>query len=158
MDEYVRIGECMTTQCLQKFVRGINEIFGQEYMRRPNNNDINRLLQIGDAGGFPGKLDFIDCMHWEWKNYPVAWQGQYRRGDHCKSTIIFEVVTSQDLWIWHAFFGVASSNNDINVLNQSLVFDDVLQGWAPPIQFTINGTPYNMRYYLAYGIYSNWAC
>ena len=38
MDEYVRIGECMTTQCLQKFVRGINEIFGQEYMRRPNNN------------------------------------------------------------------------------------------------------------------------
>ena len=63
MDEYVRIGECMTTQCLQKFVRGVNEIFGQEYLRRPNNNDINRLLQIGDARGFPGKLDFIDCMH-----------------------------------------------------------------------------------------------
>ena len=26
---------------------------------------------------------------------------------------------SHDRWIWHAFFGVAGSNNDINVMNQS---------------------------------------
>ena len=52
MDEYVRIGECTTTQCLQKFVRGVNEIFGQKYLRRPNNNDINCLLQIKYAWGF----------------------------------------------------------------------------------------------------------
>ena len=77
VDEYVRIGECTATQCLQKFVRGVNEIFGQEYLRRPNNNDINCLLQIGDARGFPGMLGSIDCMHWEWKNCPIAWQGQY---------------------------------------------------------------------------------
>ncbi|KAG4922284.1 hypothetical protein JHK82_051254 [Glycine max] len=49
VDEYVRIDECTATQCLQKFVRGVNEIFGQEYLKRPNNNDINHLLQIGDA-------------------------------------------------------------------------------------------------------------
>jgi len=42
------------------------------------------------------------------------------------------------------------------VLNQSPVFDDVLQGRAPPVQFTINETPYNMGYYLAYGIYPDW--
>ncbi|KAL5180858.1 hypothetical protein HKD37_01G001911 [Glycine soja] len=30
-------------------------------------------------------------------------------------------------------------------------------GRAPPIQFTINETPYNMRYYLAHGIYLDWA-
>ena len=30
VDEYVRIGECTATQCLQKFVRDVNEIFGQE--------------------------------------------------------------------------------------------------------------------------------
>ena len=98
-------------------------------------------------------LGSIDCMHLEWKNCPVAWHDQYRRGDNRKPTIILEVVASQDLWIWHAFFGVAGSNNDINVLNQSLVSDDILQGRAPPIQFTINGTPYNMGYYLTDGIY-----
>ncbi|KAH1255779.1 hypothetical protein GmHk_04G011841 [Glycine max] len=39
-----------------KFVRGVNEIFGQEYLRRPDNNDINHLLQIGDAQGFSDML------------------------------------------------------------------------------------------------------
>ena len=73
VDEYVRIDECTATQCLQKFVRGVNEIFGQEYLRRLNNNDINHLLQIGDAQGFSDMLGSIDCMHWEWKNCLVAW-------------------------------------------------------------------------------------
>jgi len=62
-------------------------------------------------------LGSTDCMHREWENCPVAWQGQYRRGDHRKPTIILEAVALQDLWIWHTFFRVASSNNDINVLN-----------------------------------------
>ena len=44
----------------------------------------------------------------------------------------------------------------LNVLNQPPVFDEVLQGRAPPVQFTINGTPYNMGYYLADGIYLDW--
>ena len=48
-------------------------------------------------------LGSIDCIHWELKNYPISWQGQYRRGDHRKPTIILKVVASQDLWIWHAF-------------------------------------------------------
>ena len=65
MDEYARISECTTTQCLQKFVRGVNEIFGQEYLIRPNNNDINCLLQIKDARGFSGMLGSINCMHWK---------------------------------------------------------------------------------------------
>ena len=42
------------------------------------------------------------------------------------------------------------------MLNQSPVFDDVLQGRAHLVQFTINGTPYNMGYYLADGIYPDW--
>ncbi|XP_074355634.1 uncharacterized protein LOC141695274 [Apium graveolens] len=50
---------------------------------------------------------------------------------------IFEVASS-DLWIWHAFFGVVGSNNDINVLDRSPVFDDVLQGRAPEHEFVDN--------------------
>ncbi|XP_058768837.1 uncharacterized protein LOC131642629 [Vicia villosa] len=157
VDEYVRIGESTAIECLERFVRGVNEVFGAEYLRRPNNNDVEHLLQMGESRGFPGMLGSIDCMHWEWKNCPVAWKGQFCRGDHGKPTIMLEAVASQDLWIWHAFFGIAGSNNDINVLNQSNVFNDILEGRAATVQYTINGNPYNMGYYLADGIYPEWA-
>ena len=42
------------------------------------------------------------------------------------------------------------------MLNQSPVFNDILQCRALPVQFTINGTSYNMGYYLADGVYSYW--
>ncbi|CAN1267940.1 hypothetical protein LINPERPRIM_LOCUS12970 [Linum perenne] len=102
-------------------------------------------------------LGSIDCMHWPWKNCPVDWKGQFTRGDQGVPTIMLEAVASQDLWIWHAFFGVAGSNNDINVLNQSPLFNDVLGGYSPDIQFTVNGTTYTKGYYLADGIYPEWA-
>jgi hypothetical protein len=69
---------------------------------------------------------------------------------------MLEAVSSQDLWTWHAFFGVAGSNNDINVLNQSPLFTEVLQGRAPEVNFTVNETEYKMGYYLADGIYPAW--
>ena len=65
VDDYVRIGETTAVECLDRFVRGVCEIFGPEYLRRPNNDDIQRLMQMGEARGFPGMLGSIDCMHWE---------------------------------------------------------------------------------------------
>jgi hypothetical protein len=77
----------------------------------------------------------------------------YTHGDHGVPTIILEEVASHDRWIWHAFFGVAGSNNDINVLNQSHLFVEQLRGEAPKVQYSINGREYNIGYYLADGIY-----
>ncbi|GKB81506.1 ribonuclease H-like domain-containing protein [Tanacetum coccineum] len=62
-------------------------------------------------------------------------------------------VVSQDLWIWHAFFGVDGSNNDINVLYQSPLFNDLKTGRAPEIPFVANGVTYPSGYYLVDGIY-----
>ncbi|XP_057740402.1 uncharacterized protein LOC130957575 [Arachis stenosperma] len=46
-----------------------------------------------------------------------TWKGMYMSGYRGVATIVLEVVASSDLWIWHAFFEVSSSNNDINVLD-----------------------------------------
>ena len=45
-----------------------------------------------------------------------------RHGKECiavKAVIVLEAVASEDTWIWHAFFGLPGTLNDINVLNRS---------------------------------------
>ncbi|QHO54546.1 uncharacterized protein DS421_2g57730 [Arachis hypogaea] len=101
-------------------------------------------------------LGSINCMHWQWKNCPKAWKGMYMSGYRGVATMVLEVVAYSDLWIWHAFFRVSGSNIDINVLDHSPVFDDILNDRAPEVNYTINGNNYTMGYYLAYGIYSEW--
>lgn len=77
-DQYVRIGETTAIESLKMFVEAIiDDIFGDEYLRPPNENDTARLLAIGEQRGFPGMLGSIDCMHWKWENYPSTWQGMY---------------------------------------------------------------------------------
>ena len=81
-DEYVRIGESTALESLRKFVDAVVEIFGDEYLRYPNEADIARLLAMGEKKGFPGMLGSIDCMHWAWKNCPyenrVSTRGTWR--------------------------------------------------------------------------------
>jgi len=155
-DEYVRIGESTTLESLRRFVVAVVDIFEDEYLRHPNEADIARLMALGEKKGFPGMLGSIDCMHWEWKNCPYEKQGQYK-GHVNKPTIILEVVASHNLHIWHAFFGMPGSHNDINVLHRSPLFANLAEGRAPEMKYTINGHDYTMGYYLADGIYPSWA-
>ncbi|XP_020271761.1 uncharacterized protein LOC109846932 [Asparagus officinalis] len=133
-DEYVRIGESTAIVCLKRFYRAIVEVYGDEYLRTPNVDDVARLLQKGEER---------------------AWAGQYL-GRHGGPTIILEAVASYDLWIWHAYFGLPGSNNDINVLQSSNFFDNLSQGIAPPAHYTIQGKNYDVSYYLADSIYPKW--
>ena len=152
VDEYVRLGETTARKCLHQFTNAIIHLFGDEYLRSPTPEDLQRLLYIGEQRGFPGMVGSIDCMHWEWKNCPAAWKGMYSRGTG-KPTIVLEAVADYDLWIWHAFFGAPGTMNDLNILDRSPVFDDVINGIAPQVNFYVNGHPYHLAYYLTDGIY-----
>ena len=98
LDEYVRIGETITIECVKRFCQGVVEIFGPEYLRSPNAADISRLLRKANQRGFPGMLGSLDCMHWVWKNCPSAYHGMYTGHVH-RPTIVLEAVASYDLWI-----------------------------------------------------------
>ncbi|GJW33126.1 putative harbinger transposase-derived protein, partial [Tanacetum coccineum] len=100
VNEYLRISGAVTRKSLMAFVRGVISCFGDKYLRRPNEDDLARLLYVGEQHGFSGMTGSIDCMHWEWKNCPTGWAGQYV-GRSGKPTIILEAIASYDLWIWH---------------------------------------------------------
>ena len=97
----------------------------------------------------------IDCMHWMWKNCPYAWKGAFQ-GKEGAPTLVLEAVCDHRLWICHSFSGMAGSNNDLNVLDRSHLFTDLIRGESSRITFFINGNEYCHGYYLADGIYPDW--
>ncbi|XP_047949319.1 uncharacterized protein LOC125195176 [Salvia hispanica] len=128
-DEYLQMGETTSLEVLRQFCKGMREVFGPEFLRKSTSDECQRLLDMhGAVHSFPGMMGIIDCMHWEWKNCPVAWKGQFTTG----------------------------SNNDINVLQSSPLFNDECRGEGPEISFVANGTQYRGGYYLADGIYPRW--
>ncbi|XP_073271458.1 uncharacterized protein [Primulina huaijiensis] len=137
-DEYIKIGESTAIECMQRFCRAIVEVFAEQYLRSPTSNDVARLLYIGEQRGFSGMLGSLDC----------------RSGS---PTIILEAVADYDLWIWHAYFCIPGSNNDINVLEASDLFSNLAQGIAPTAHYRIGQKEYDMGYYLADGIYPKWS-
>ena len=105
--------------------------------------DIQRIYEVhGEKHGFPGMLGSLDCTHVGWAMCPTAWRGQFHRGD---------------LWFRHAFFGVAGSNNDLNVIDQSPLFDDLIDRVEPPQSFYANNVNFKYDYYLVDVIYNKWA-
>jgi hypothetical protein len=49
------------------------------------------------------------------KDCPFSWKGMYN-GHKGACSVVLEAVVDHDMWIWHAFFNMARSHNNINVL------------------------------------------
>ena len=94
VDEYLKIGASTAIECIKKFASGIIEVFGEEYLRKLNQADVDRLLQVAETRDFPDMLGSIDCMHWEWKNCPTAWKTSFQKQIYKVPTIILETIAS----------------------------------------------------------------
>ncbi|QHO38387.1 uncharacterized protein DS421_4g119920 [Arachis hypogaea] len=53
VDDYVRIGDTTTIECLKKFVEGVISVFEDEYLQKSNSNDVRRLPQMVEGRDFP---------------------------------------------------------------------------------------------------------
>jgi hypothetical protein len=97
-DEYCRLGGSTAHECMRRFVIAIRGSFESRYLRQPTREDFECQMRINKDRGFPGMFGSLDCMHWTWKNCPVAWQEQFQDKDKNRS-IILEAIADQSLWI-----------------------------------------------------------
>ncbi|XP_076882964.1 uncharacterized protein LOC143531586 [Bidens hawaiensis] len=124
------------------------------YMRIPTTNDLHHIYDVHERKHcFPGMIESINCMLWEWGNRPTTWQGQYICDDHGVPAVSLQAIHSQDLWVWSTYFGYVGPNNDINVLNSSPMLEYYISRSMPGLPFYANGTYYRYGYYLGDEIY-----
>ncbi|KAJ9537666.1 hypothetical protein OSB04_030399 [Centaurea solstitialis] len=90
-DEYLRMSETMSRDCLDQFCKGIIYLYMRQYLRKPTATDVQAIYALHEqTHGLPDMLGSIDCMHWYWKNCPMTWRGQFHRGDHPGPSVILE--------------------------------------------------------------------
>jgi hypothetical protein len=152
IDDHLAMGESTSILCVKRFALAIVSVFGSTYLRAPNAQDTARLLEFNADRGFLGMLGSIDCMHWSLKNCPAAWYGQFK-GYKKDPTIVLEAVADHETCIWHAFFGMPGSCNDISVLQRSPLMTRLAMREGTSVEFEANGHKYNYGYFLADGIY-----
>jgi len=156
LDEYVRLAESTILLATERFCQAVIDAFGPLYLRSPSKEDLELILSISERQGFSGCLGSLDVMKWQWKNCPMAWRGSYTSGKEKYPTIGLEAVVDGCLYFWPAYFGVPGSQNDINVVDQSNLFQNLVEGKAPLVHFIVNNKLYDMGYYLSDGIYPPW--
>lgn len=102
-DEYCRIGESTSMESMKRYVTAIRAVFGPYHLQELTREDFVQNLRINVDQGFIGIIVSIGCMHYQWRNFPVARQGHFCNKDgNC--SIILEAIADQSLYIWYVFF------------------------------------------------------
>jgi hypothetical protein len=139
-------------ETLVRFARAISRNFS-EYLRYPTREEAQNISSRMSRSGFTGCIGSLDCMTLEWKNCPSGWAGYYK-GRGKKPSIVLEAVVDDQLYYWHAFFGMPGYNNDINVLDSSTLRSAWVAGQYPPqFEFVVNRVIHSLPYLLVDGIY-----
>ena len=157
MDDYCRTRESTAMECMKWFHVAVRAKFGDHHMRQPTRADFEKHLSINAQRGFPGMFVSLDCMYYQCKNCPVAWQCEFGDRDG-NNSIILEAIADQSLHIWHMFFEISGSNNDVNVLDRSPLIHNMLTSEASDMTFEVNDEEYKRYHLLADDIYLLWSC
>ncbi|XP_068305294.1 uncharacterized protein [Pyrus communis] len=74
IDETHGMFESTCLDTLEQFCDTIVQVYKDEYICEPNQEDLNRLLRKAEDRGFLSMIGSSDYMHWDWKNCPTGWQ------------------------------------------------------------------------------------
>jgi len=123
-EEYLRLSRTTIATSNKLLMDFIVKRWGPTYLRRPNQDELSKIMDRNKERGMPGCISSLDCCHWEWHQCPTGMSGAYqsRKG---RRGIVVEAVCDEDLWVWHLFLGAPGSLNDVNVMHQSPLYLEV---------------------------------
>ena len=160
-DKTWQIAESTVDNALKCFCYLMISNFGDKCLNRtPTSEEKKRILNKNAKRGFPGCFASWDCKHFVWDKCPVALQGQHKgHHDGGKCTKILESIADDSCYMWFVNFGDPGSLNDINVLDKSSIVGALISGQLnlKTEKYAINGNERDWMYFLADGIYPEWA-
>lgn len=89
LDESLQVSETVAREALKRFCRSLTVIYRAQWLRPPNREELDTILQENARRGFPGMIGSVDCMHWQWQNCPSSWKGQFQ-GKEGGPTLVLE--------------------------------------------------------------------
>ncbi|XP_068323243.1 uncharacterized protein [Pyrus communis] len=65
IDETHGMSESTCLDTLEQLCDLIVQVYKDDYLREPNQEDLNRLIRKAENRGFSGIIGSLDCMHWD---------------------------------------------------------------------------------------------
>jgi hypothetical protein len=72
VDEYCRLSKSIAMEAMKQYVLAIKTCFEGTYLRQLIREDIVHHMNINEEKRLSCIFGSIDCMHWIWKNFPIA--------------------------------------------------------------------------------------
>jgi hypothetical protein len=152
------MSDTLAAKACKEFNKTFLSLYRKKYLKRPGKEDMVRISQLHEqVHGVPGMFGSLDCMHTQWKNCPVAWQGSFK-GRAGYPSVVLEAACDHHCYFWHLDYGHAGTNNDINVLQSSDFYQSFLDGRMDELErdvvpFKINNEQFDKMFVLADGAY-----
>ena len=132
-DAYLKMGASIAREALIRFCEGVIEYYGEQYLRSPNEDGLDRLLVTMPSAGSQTCLD---------QSTPCTENGKIAQLDgkanirvtKVQLPLFLEAITSHYLYIWHSFFDVQYTCKNINVLHKYPLFNNIVHDIAPESQ------------------------
>ncbi|GJR45637.1 reverse transcriptase [Tanacetum coccineum] len=159
-DYYFRLRYRMSRKLFLDIVSGIENYIETHH---PLSSHFDRVRP--DATGIPSFSVIMKCTsairQLAYGVIPDSLDEYLQMGSHCARDSLIVCTGNEEIAQKHGMGNlvevIKSANNNLTVLNNSPLFEDLLDGIDPVAPFECNGVTFKKGYYLADDIYSQWA-
>lgn len=155
---YYQMSRTLAAKACREFNHAYLSLYRNKYLKMPDQQDMLNIAELHKkVHGVSGMFGSLDCMHTQWKNCPLGWQGSFK-GRAGYPSIVLEAACDYNCYFWHLDYGHAGTNNDVNVLQASDFYQSFLDGRMEELEkdvvpFTISGEVFQKMFVLTDGAY-----